>query len=663
MYILGLTGGFDRVYEARYGFPIDFAHDAAAVLVRDGEIIAATEEERLNRIKHTNKAPLQAIRFCLDSAGIPIEAIDHFAFYATEGFMNGWFHRQHLENPRLGPFIDIRSRMQNLFADNFGYRPPAERFHFVSHHMSHAVSSFALCGFDDCLLLSIDGVGESVSTMVLSGFGKELRVLSSKPQQYSLGIYYLKVIGFLGYRIYDEYKVMGLAPYGDPARFRDLFSQFYALLPDGEYVIYNERVMQLYEVLNPRQRDETFSQLHKDIAAALQESLESIVFHILRHYRALTGHENLAISGGVGQNTSMIGKLWDSGLFKDIFVQPAADDSGCAIGCALAVAHQINPNLPTYRLEQVYWGSDIGSDEEIARCLAGWSALVEFRKMADPAGETARLLADGAVAGLVQGRAEYGPRALGNRSIVADPRPAANKDIVNGMIKKREGYRPFAPSILEERASEFFEIPPSQARFPFMSSILKVQPAWRDTLGAITHVDGSARLQTVSRASNARYYALIEAFGKLTGIPILLNTSFNNNVEPIVNTVDEAVTCFLTSGLNILVVGDYLIDKKVLTAEALSDFRLWLSPCSAASAIHAFVDESRQETRYQLQRNYDATLRRDISAAAFALIQAADQQRRIGELLAAHVSGQSGAAGLFDELLALWEQRWVMIRP
>jgi carbamoyltransferase len=302
----------------------------------------------------------------------------------------------------------------------------------------------------------------------------------------------------------------------------------------------------------------------------------------------------------------------------------------------------------------------VGADEEIARCLAGWSSLIEFHKMEDPCSETARLLADGAVAGWVQGRAEYGPRALGNRSIIADPRPAANKDIVNAMIKKREAYRPFAPSILEERVEEFFETPPTQNRFPFMSCVLKVQPAWRETLGAITHVDGSARLQTVSRSANPRYHALIEAFGKLTGVPILLNTSFNNNVEPIVNTVDEAVTCFLTSGLNILVVGDYLVHKKAITADAVSSLRLWLSPCSQASATHAFVDANTQQSRYQLRRNYDATLSRDISAAAFALIQAADQQLSIGELLATYGAQQPE---LLDEVLALWDQRWVLIRP
>lgn len=662
MYVLGFTGGFDRAYESHFNFPIDFAHDAAAVLVKDGNIVAGIEEERLNRIKHTNKAPSNAIRFCLEQAGIQLQDVDYFAFYATEEFMNGWFQRMYLEQPRLGKFEGIRKALQDFIERDFGYRPAAERFQFVSHHMSHAISTFAVCGFEDCLVLTMDGVGESVSTMVLDGRGKSLNVLASKPQHFSLGNYYTKVIGFLGYRIYDEYKVMGLAPYGDAARFRELFNSFYALLADGEYVIYNERVMQLFEVLSPRQRGEAFNQTHKDIAAALQESLENIVFHMLRHYQAITGHENIAIAGGVGQNSSMIGKLWASGLFRDIFVQPAADDSGCAIGCALAVAHQLNPSLPKQRLQHTFWGTDVGTDNEIRHTIEGWSTYISYRKMNDTFAETAQLLADGAVAGWVQGRSEYGPRALGNRSIIADPRPVKNKDIVNAMVKKREAYRPFAPSIIEERVREFFEVPTEQSQFPFMSSVLQVQEPWRDVLGAITHADGSSRLQTVSQETNPRYHALISAFGELTGVPILLNTSFNNNVEPVVNTVDEAVTCFLTSGLNYLIVGDYLVSKRDLDPALLSHFYLWLSPCSQLISKHAYTDFNTQATHYELARNYDNTLSKRISADAHRVVAASDGSKNLAAVLAS-LDLTSSDQALMAELFDLWSDRYVLVRP
>jgi len=662
MNILGFTGGFDRVHESHYAFPIDFAHDAAAVLVQDGVITAAIEEERLNRIKHTNKTPTHAVRFCLEQAGIGLEDVDYFGYYATEPFLDEFFLRYHLDHPHLGPFTGTRAILQDVFERDFGHRPSPERFKFVSHHMAHAVSAFAVCGHEDALVLSMDGVGESVSTMVLDGRGSSLNVLAAKPQHYSLGNYYTRAIGFLGYRIYDEYKVMGLAPYGDPSRFRSVFNEFYALLPGGDYVIYNERVLNLHRTLPPRRRGEPFNQMHKDIAAALQESLEAIVFHILRHQQEATGQENLALAGGVAQNSSMVGKLWRSGLFRDIFVQPAADDAGCAIGCALAVAHEMTPTLPKTRLAHTFWGTDAGSDGDIAATLAKWSPFLESRKMADPFAETAALLADGAVAGWVQGRTEYGPRALGNRSIIADPRLAAHKDTINAMIKKREGYRPFAPSVLEERAGEFFELPPDQHQFPFMSCVLLVREEWRSTLGAITHVDGSARLQTVSRDTNPRYYALIEAFGRQTGVPMLLNTSFNNNVEPIVNTAEEAIVCFLTSGLNYLVIGDHLAWKRPeMGPGLLAGCRLRLSLCSHLTVTHSSDADGTRQTRYGLIRNYDSTRSLTISEAACRVIAAANASTRVDDVC--RQVGVTADEPLLAELFAIWSDRYILVSP
>ncbi len=662
MNILGFTGGFDRVYDAHYAFPIDFAHDAAAVLAVDGRIAAGIEEERLNRIKHTNKVPVNAVRFCLDEAGIELADVDYFAYYATENFLDEFFLRFHLDHPRLDAFQGIRPLLQGVFERDFGYRPDADRFRFVSHHMAHAFSAFSLCGFDEGLVLSMDGVGESVSTMVLDGRGADLNVLCAHPQQFSLGNYYTKVIGFLGYGIYDEYKVMGLAPYGDPERFRQTFETFYALLPGGKYVIYNERVMRLNELFRPRGSGEPFTQLHMDVAAALQISLEAIVFHLLEHYQDATGHENLAIAGGVGQNSSMVGKLWASGMFRDIFVQPAADDAGCAIGCAMAVAHEVMPSLRKTRLQHTFWGPDIGDNASVRKTLEGWAPFVEFRRMQRPFHETAGLLAEGAVVGWVQGRSEFGPRALGNRSIIADPRPSSHKDTINAMIKKREAYRPFAPSVLEESVHEFFEIPATQGQFPFMSTVLQVRDSWRETLGAVTHVDGSARLQTVSRETNPKYYAVIEAFGEITGVPMLLNTSFNNNVEPIVNTADEAVTCFVTSGLHFLVIDDYLVSKLASPSSRLREFRLWLSPCTRLTATRTFTADDRQETVYELVRNYDESRRRKISAQAYAVIAAADANTLLADALAA-CGASGGETALMDELFDLWSDRYVLVRP
>jgi carbamoyltransferase len=282
--------------------------------------------------------------------------------------------------------------------------------------------------------------------------------------------------------------------------------------------------------------------------------------------------------------------------------------------------------------------------------------------MANTFDETAQLMADGAVIGWVQGRTEYGPRALGNRSIIADPRLASHKDTINAMIKKREAYRPFAPSVPDSAVQDFFDIPDTQRSFPFMSCVLPVREQWRERLGAITHVDGSARLQTVSRAANPRYYQLIEAFGRKTGVPMLLNTSFNNNVEPIVNTVDEAVTCYITSGLNYLVAGDYLVTKEDVSPARLAHFDMWLSPCSQLVSTRAVDDDGVMAVRYELVRNYDATRRRVISEAAHRVIGESARGRLLSTALAA--AGESADhAALMDELFSIWGDRFIVVRP
>ncbi len=663
MIILGLTGGLDNIYENRYHFTIDFAHDTAAVLVEDGKVVAGVEEERLVRIKHTNKTFTRSIKYCLRTRGIGLEDVDYIAYYATEEFLNEFFRRLHLEKPALGAFNDIRTLMQDLFEREFGVRPAREKFKFVSHHMAHVVSIYAMCGFENALVFSADGVGESVSTMILDGRGNKLDVLLTKPQLYSLGNYYTHVIQFLGYAIYDEYKVMGLAPYGDPARFRDVFKNFYILLPNGDYLIYPERILELYSILTPRAKAEPFSQLHKDIAATLQESLEVMVFHILTHYREITGHEYLVMAGGVAHNSTLNGKLLSSGLFRDVFIQPAADDAGCAVGCALAVAHTLDPTLPRERLAHVYWGPDAGSDEEIRASVNAWDRFVSVRRLDNVSREVARLMADGSVIGWIQGCTEFGPRALGNRSIIADPRPAEHKDVINAMIKKREAYRPFAPSVLEERVSDFFEVPGEQTVFPFMSFVLKVREEHRAKLGAITHVDGSSRLQTVSRATNPKYWELIHAFGEITGYPIVLNTSFNNNVEPIVNTVDDGMVCFLTSGLNYFVAGDCLAKKKSWTMDDLATLYARLPDGVRLVCEQYRGAPGRTDVEYRVMWNYAHERRSTLSVDLYNILKQADGKHTVGEIMREMGLQVTDNTAMQEEFFNLWQKRFIVLNP
>lgn len=662
MYVIGMSGGIDRVFDSSILPYIGLGHDASAILLRNEVVAYAIEEERLGRIKHTNKLCSNAISTCLQAAPVAWDDLAAIVVYASERFLNNKLKQFSLYTPELSAFSDARQLYRFLFEREFGATIGGDKFYFVNHHLAHAASSYYLSGFDKALILTIDGEGDDVSSMVIDANGKDFNVLKTKSVADSLGHFYLKVIAFLGYKDFDEYKVMGLAPYGNPVVYRDKLSRFYELLADGDYHIHADRILELYEVLTPRKRGEAFSQVHMDLAAALQEALESIVFHVLRHYQALTGHTRLAVSGGVGQNSSMNGKILNSGLFEEVFVPSFAGDSGCAYGAAAYVAHQLQPDLPFKKVTHAYWGTPI-NDDEVADTLAPWQKFVTVEKMAARSELVSDLIIDGAVIGWVQGRSEFGPRALGNRSIIADPRVASHKETINAMIKMRESYRPFAPSVLAERARDFFEVPGKQDEFPFMSFVLNVRPEWREQLPAITHVDGSARLQTVNKADNPRYWELIETFGRKTGIPILLNTSFNNNAEPIVDSIDDAVVCYLTSGLDYLVVGDHLITKRTWGNGELADLFLSLPKAAVLNREDKYVSNAERGFSYFFIWNYDAGRRYVLSEPWYRLLRAADGKQTLAQLMSGLSFSNEHRIQVFEELQNLWSDRLILLNP
>lgn len=662
MLILGLCGGFDPVYDASFGLEPDFVHDAAAVLVKDGVVIAAIEEERLTRIKHTNKVWSHAVRFVLEDAGVTLADIDRIAFYASEQSMTFGLRFLHLRGMDDGVLRDAFGTCQHLFDREFGVKPERDKIQFVHHHDAHVAASYYPSGFRDCLVVSVDGSGDEIATRVVDVRNKKFTTLLEKGIPDSLGFLYLEVIRFLGYHIFDEYKVMGLAPYGNAATYRHIFETFYTLDPGGDYRIHKERVMAFYSVLNPRRRGEAFSQIHKDMAAGLQEAVETIVFHMLKHFKASTGHEYLAIAGGVGQNSSMNGKILRSGMFRNMFAPSFSADQGCALGAALHVAHELQPSMPIAPVEHGYWGTDIGGDAEIRPRLDKWRDVLAFERMDDTAKHVAKVIADGDIIGWVQGRSEFGPRSLGNRSILADPRVASHKETINAMIKKREGYRPFAPSVLEERAHEFFDIPGEAKSFPFMSSVLEVREDKRALLPAITHIDGTARLQTVTKTANPRFWSLIDAFAKLSGVPILVNTSFNNNAEPIVDSIDDAIVCFLTSGLDWLVIGDFIAKKP----SGLLRDRIGALVLSLPGAVEVVeTDRQRSATERVVEHhmvwNYIPRRRMTISPEAYRIIRGSDGKKTVAQL-AAGVTGDE-LSKLLDELVEIWSMRYVQLLP
>jgi carbamoyltransferase len=567
--------------------------NASAALVCDGQLVTAVEEERFNRVKYAAGFPVNAVRHCLAEAGLAIGDIDHVAIPR-----NPW--------ARLATKLFYAARMPRFTLDRFramkhfkgidedlaaacDVDPQAIRaqFHRIEHHVAHLASAFFVSPFDRAAVLSTDGLGDFASTMWATGEGNRLKVHGAVAFPHSLGLFYTALSQYLGFwKFGDEYKVMGLAAYGEPTQLEE-FRRI--VTPDGgkgfalglEYFCHhrtgpemtwqeNGKTPELGRLFSPyleerlgktRAADEPVGKGHRDIAASMQAVLEEAYFRLLNHLHQTTRQSQVCLAGGVAFNCVANGKIFDNTPFSEVYVQPAAGDAGLAVGAAYYVYHQILGQPRSFVMDHAYWGPQF-TPEAIARALehgrAQTSSLVMNRFSDDElVRATAQHIADGKIVGWFQGRAEWGPRALGNRSILVDPRRAEMKDILNQRIKHRETFRPFAPSILEEVTGQFFErAHPS----PFMNLAYSVRPEKRAIIPAPTHVDGTGRLQTVSRQTNPRYWALIKEFEKLTGVPVLLNTSFNEN-EPIVLTPQEAFDCFLRTRMDVLVLGSYVVEK------------------------------------------------------------------------------------------------------
>jgi carbamoyltransferase len=574
MYILGINA-----YHA----------DSSAAIIVDGALVAATEEERFTRIKHWAGFPVKAIEFCLREAGISLDEIDHIAIGRDPRakFNKKLFYL--LKNPSGGLKM-VKKRLQNSkqvstleeeFAKTFGISASVikPKIHNVEHHRSHLASAFFASPFDEAALLSIDGSGDFTTTMIGVGRGNKIDVLDSVDFPVSIGSFYTSFTQYLGFPHYgDEYKVMGLAPYGEP-KYIDKLRDIIYLTNDGLFnwnkkyfrsakdvvVSYEENIPFVDTLYKPyleekfgkaRAKDELLSQYHKDIAASVQRFTEELIFHIAEHLQKHTGLKNLCIAGGVAQNSVANGKIIKNTSFENLYIPSAGHDAGIAMGCAYYVYNQILGKPRVKPIYSAYTGSKFSNDE-IEIFLK--SRNIDYVRYADDDlyEKVADRIIDGGVIGWFQGRAEFGPRALGARSILADPRRIDAKDLLNAKIKRRESFRPFAPSILKEYVSEYFEL---SDNVPFMEKVFPIKAEKQALIPAVTHVDGTGRLQSVDKIISPRYYMLIDNFRKKTGVPILLNTSFNEN-EPIVNTPEEALNCFLRTKMDMLVMENCVIER------------------------------------------------------------------------------------------------------
>ncbi len=661
MKVLGITFSVPFITENEFvGNRYLLGHDSSAVLISDGVIVSAIEEERLNRIKHTDKAPILALRQCLEN--FSINEIDYIAVNFDEPTLDYVFRQAYLDDMKQTSIYNARLHIKRVIKEAFGVEIEDEKIKFVKHHLAHAESAFALSGFDESLVMVIDGRGDTASGIIQTRTKEKSEILYEIPLISSLGHFYLYIINHLGYKIFDEYKVMGLAPYGNPKIYESLFKEFYELYPKGKFIINQQKFHKLFDICLPRRKGEEFSQVHMDIAAALQQSLEEIILHVLSYYREKTGLKNLCLAGGVAHNCSANGKILSSGLFDKMFVQPAAHDAGTALGAALYVTNNYgneNDKVSGY-LNNIYLGTDVKDNDSIRETLSKWKSFIQYEKKDNITKTAAKLIYDGNVIGWVQGRAEFGPRALGNRSIIADPRPFENKKRINAMVKKREAYRPFAPSVLQEYVGKYFNLPTDQNSFPFMNFVLKVQDDFQGQLQAITHVDGTARVQTVAKDDNQRYRELINEFGKLSDIYMVLNTSFNNNAEPIVDSVEDAIVCYLTTNINYLIIGDYLITKYELDEKRFLDSRVTIKPYIKLCSIKKCNANNESVYEYKLTYNYDSCKEYGISREAFDFFSYRGENKSFGK-----ITDELGSSIplLLDEIKVLWSERLIEIEP
>ncbi len=580
MYILGLNA-----YHA----------DSSAALFKDGVMIAASEEERFRRVKHWAGFPSEAIMFCLKDANISIDDVDHIAIGRdpkAKLFKKIVFAASH-------PQIGIRA-IQNRFLNAKKVASLSHEFvklypevsedkikakiNHVEHHHAHLASAFYASPFEEAALLSIDGSGDFTTTMLGQGNGTKITELTSIDFPHSIGVFYSAFTQYLGFPNYgDEYKIMGLAPYGKPL-YTDKLKNVVKLTADGLFqldlsyfsvtqgnvISYGDdhipKVDQLYsdklaDLFGPvRSKDEELSQFHRDIAASVQRYTEEIIFHLLEGLHKRTNTTRLCLAGGVAQNSVANGKITRNTPFKEVYIPSAGHDAGISMGAAMYVHHQTLSNKREPSIRSAYTGSHF-SNAAIADLLKG--KKIHFVQYSDE--ELFEIVSDslinGGVVGWFNGRAEFGPRALGARSILADPRRQDAKELLNAKVKRRESFRPFAPSILKEYVNEYFEVNDS---VPFMEKVFPIRKEKQSLLPAVTHVDGTGRLQTVEKDVNPRYYKLIEAFFRKSGVPVLLNTSFNEN-EPIVNTPLEALDCFRRTNMDMLVLENIIIDRKSMS--------------------------------------------------------------------------------------------------
>lgn len=663
MNILGLGGGTDTIFKQDLNIPMtSLSHDSSAALIMDGELVSACEEERFNRIKHTNLFPTFSIEWILRKNNLTLDDIDIIAVYVDEWFLDAGLLRMQVERNS----IKLKLKARDLIFDELSklyngknIEKIKNKIKFYSHHLCHAYAALPYSNSPSSLVFVSDAMGESTSGLIGEYRDNSFKILKHLAPNNSIGVFYSIITNYIGFKCHDEYKVMGLSPYGSAEKYSPLLQSCFKFTDDGifEFISPAETYTLLMQASPPRVNSEPLLEVHKDLAAALQQSLEFMSLKILSYWKEKTGLDSLVLSGGVAQNSSNNGKIIQSDLFDDVFVSPVSSDLGCSLGAAQLAYASAGENLKIQKFLP-YCGPDIESTESsLEEEIYKWASVVNIVKSDSIEEDAAKIIADGGVLSWVQGCLEYGPRALGNRSILADPRPPENKNRINKVVKNREGFRPFAPAILDEFAEKYFEIPKCTTCYDYMTYVLNVQVDHREYLGAVTHVDGSARIQTVKKSLNPKFYKLIQKFYDLTDCPIVLNTSYNNHAEPIVSSVSDAIACFLTCKLDALVIGDYLFTKDKDISQDISNLKAVIPSYMGLIYFREEASEGNMLDNYQMHNRITKKYK-CISPELFKLLKESPIE---GTKIPTDNPGLTQK--LSNELYDLWFDRMISMEP
>jgi carbamoyltransferase len=563
-----------------------YFHDSSAALLVDGNLIAFAEEERFNRKKHTYEYPYDSIKWCLEYAGLKLKDVDSVAYYVDMNrylsFSAGMFVKNlpysinyfmggATTTPLINRVFSIQTLKSTIRKRNGN---GSEKFvlYKVPHHMTHVGTAFYPSGFDKAAIITMDVAGDGIAHVIAVGEGKKTKIVNLEKTPNALGVFYGSLTKYLGFKFNDEYKVMGMSAYGEPEYYDWMMDQLVSFddstgkfkLNEDYFCIRKYGLRKMYTDLlvkklgKSRANDEALESKHFNIAASMQRCCEEIGVSIARYARRVTGLDNLCLSGGVVQNCLMNMRIMEEGIFSKVFAQPLCSDVGGSLGAALHVAHAVNDEPRNFTQANLYYGPEY-SNEEIKASLEAHG--LNYFESNDIANIVAEDISNGKIIGCFDGRMEAGPRALGNRSLLADPRRADMKDILNSRVKHREYFRPFAPSVLREYAHEYFDIPKSSMSEEYMIVTYRVKPNMASLIPAVSHADNTSRIQVVDREQNLRYWQILEAFRLRTGCPMVINTSYNDN-EPIVSSPDDAINCFKRTLIDTLAIGPYIVRRE-----------------------------------------------------------------------------------------------------